>query len=314
MTEEDDRDALEQRVKQLQKNNDYLRHSIQGKTAENTNLHARVKHLEDAVAQEHKWFLQTHSAMNLLRQDADRVMTENGADDLHHELTEARRRYDDLWNKRVQWRAATRNATNRMAEATQHARDLEEVLEELRQRVTRTEEERDRLAGQAQNVVGERDGQTERIKHICERWHRGEIAAMPAVAGILAELRGSKLPEPSDWDRTKALKVEEMRAEITDLTKDLASVNTALSEAGVEIVSTHAVAVRDIVRQRNGALLDVEDWKDRETVARGAAVGIARHFRVEDRVVNAITVGDYQGVLVTLTGQYEPYADQEKTP
>lgn len=313
MTEENDREALERRAKHLRETVDRLRHALQGKAAENTNLRTRVKHLEDAVAQEHKWFVQTHSAMNLLRQDAERVMTEHGVDDLHQELTEARRRYDDLWNKRVQWRSATRNAVEKLAEARQQVRDLEEVLEQQRQRITTVEEERDALTGRAELVVDERDAQLERIKYHCELWMQGKLPALDALAGILAEHRGSKLPEPGDWERTKALKVAEMRAELTQLTRDLASVNTALNEAGIEIVSTHAVAVRDLAAQLRGAYDLVDEWKTLEAQARSGATSVAKHYGADAKVLHAISVGDYAGLLVMLTGEYASTPSEAST-
>lgn len=262
--EEIDTGKLTDRVEQLRELNDCLRQDLQGRISKANNLQTENARLQEVADRNYKWFVQTHDALNVLREDANRALTDGGVRDLHRELEELREKCQRLLSKRKEWTEFGRRCAEAKSAEAERARDLEAVVVQLNEKIERIEKERNDTAAQDQIIIETRDAQLSRIKEQCGLWNRGDLGAMAAVAGITAEMRGYPLPVPGAWDRSRAVKEAELRSAL------------------------------------RSAQESVNEWKAYEAAARGAATRIAEHFDAPPVIVRALTAGDYEGAIQTL--------------
>jgi chromosome segregation ATPase len=225
--------------------------ALQKRIAELESASASLR--EEAVRQhnradeEYRSWLRVHDAMNLLRQDAMRVMQENGVASVYRELEAARAERDRLIERRQNVRRLTRTIANAVAEMRQSLEEKDEALEDLRRKVTEVETQRDLALETAKKVIDAKDAQLIRIKEYTARWHRGELGALEAVAGIGAEFDGYPLPTAHALDRARASRAAEAASLLNEATDQLAAIEALLEAEGVGFVNTHVRQVKDYI-------------------------------------------------------------------
>lgn len=224
------------------------------------NLLIDTVRLKAVADRNYRWFVETHNALDVLREDADRALTDGGVKDLHAELTQLREDKAVLLAQRAAWRNGRRRYVEAKVAEAERARGLEAVVQQLSEKIGSVEAERAKAIDQAQAIIDDRDGQLARIREQCSLWNRGELGTMTTVAGICAEFRGHPLPEPGAWDRARAIKEAEMRSQLQEADAELDRVNAALHNAGVDFPQG-AQGVRDLARLLAGAQ---EAFEERE--------------------------------------------------
>lgn len=122
------------------------------------------------------------------------------------------------------WKDLARRAAEGKAEAAQKARDLEQALQEMRDRVTEAEKQRDAVEASASKRIKKLEESLDRIRNQARLWNRGSISAMGAIAGVLAELQGFRLEEPSAWERRQHVRIAELEALLREARKELGHV------------------------------------------------------------------------------------------
>lgn len=207
-----------------------------------------VRHHNRADEERRSW-IRTHDAMNLLREDAMRVMQERGAGALHAELEKARAEVLRLNTVLARRRAVTRRAVEETAEARQKTRDLEDTLKAMRQQVERAEQEKKDVAETAQKVVDARDAQLARITEQCRLWKRGELDTMTAIAGICGEVNGHPLPEPGTWERRKSALHAELMSQHRFMTEELAQIEALMNVEGIALDTTYAAMIEKYIER-----------------------------------------------------------------
>lgn len=122
------------------------------------------------------------------------------------------------------WRDLARRAVEGKAEATRKARDLEQALFAMKLKVTEAEMQRDNVEASASKRIKKLEESLDRIRNQARLWNRGSISAMGAIAGVLAELQGFQLEEPSAWERRQHVRIAELEALLREARKELGHV------------------------------------------------------------------------------------------
>lgn len=210
----------------------------------NASLRKQAQRQNERAAAELASWHRVHDAMNLLREDAMRVLRENGVEWLHAQLEKERTETLRLHRVLSRRRGISRRAVEKMAEAQQQVRDLEAALDEMRQQVALVEQQRDDVDKTAQKTVGELQAKLDRIGDQCRLWNRGELDTMTTIAGIAAEMNGHPLPEPGAWERAKAVRAAEILSQHREMSLQLGEIEDVLREEGFSLRGTHADLVR----------------------------------------------------------------------
>lgn len=205
----------------LRERNEYLRRRLESEKKQVHNLREETARLDTAVEEERKEFFRLHSALNVLRDDANRVMRENGAVELQKEMERWREDYHKLRAKRRVWGDLARKAVVAKAETTRELTDAAVLTQQLREAATRAEQQREDAVVNAQKVIESQRAQLDRIEEQCRLWKRGELDTMTTIAGITGEVHGYHLPEPGAWERAKAVKEAELRADLLEASDDI---------------------------------------------------------------------------------------------
>jgi hypothetical protein len=241
------------RFKLLGEHNKYLQEELRRVQLECDRRGEEAARWKSIAEEERKSWIQVHDAMNLIRQDVIDVL-DGDTYSVHRKLEAEREQNQQLLARRQQWRDHARRSTEAKAEAAQKVRDLEEVVEQLRQKVTDAEAQRDAVAELA-NAAAEQNAQREeRFKGWCERWLRGEVAGLETLAAFAAELTGHTAPEPSYLERRRAVDVARNLSLLNEATDQLKAIETLLQDAGVPLMDTHAHQVGDYIAMMNSRL------------------------------------------------------------
>lgn len=288
---------------EVQRLSDYSKHlygRLQEEQRRSSNLHDEALRWQKAAESERVSWMRTHDAMNLLREDASRVLDAHGAQPIYQELEEARERNTKLLASRARWKQLARQSAEAKALIAQHNHELQQVITELMELTNRLDKERNAAVSQAEKIVGERDAQLARFRGWCERWYKGEVGAIEVIAGITAELNGSIMAEPSEIERRRAIQHAETVSLLNEATRHLDRIVEAVSDVGIDLVSTPLAMVKDLIVLYRGQEENVNEWKALEAAARGAAMRLAQYFGADDKVSNCLTMGDYEGALTML--------------
>lgn len=290
----------ETEVERLRRRNKQLHESLRSVSAKNTGLQEACARLKELAARSEWGVVRTHRALNLLREDADRVMRENGVEDLQREMHEWRAKYMSLRGRRAEWMALARRAVTAKAEATTQTTNYAVAVEELTARIGLVEKQRDDAVATAQKVIESQQAQLNRMAEQCRLWKRGELDTMTTIAGIAGELAGHPLPEPGAWERAKAVKAAETLSALRQRDEELARVNDALKDAGISHPQG-VQGVRDLANQREGAYEQIDEWKSWEARARGATVQLLDIFGRGGTSLSAmLQAGQYDKVIELL--------------
>lgn len=117
-------------------------------------------------------------------------------------------------DRAAKWRDLARRSVRAKVVEARRTRELEAVVRELNTKVTATEQQRDDVTKNAVKVVDSLEAQMARIAEQCELWRRCDQDAMTTLGGITAEVNGHKLPEPGVWDRRRAVRDAQIRAQL----------------------------------------------------------------------------------------------------
>jgi DNA repair exonuclease SbcCD ATPase subunit len=293
--ESDTSAALAAEVERLSEYSRRLYQQLQEEQRRSERLHDEALRWQKAAEEEHRSWLRTHDAMNLLRADANRVLEEHSALPVYLELEEARERVAKLLAARARWRKLARQSAEAKSSVSQHNRELQQVITELVELTNRLDEERNAAVSQAEKIISERDVQLARFRGWCERWYKGEVGAIEVIAGITAELGGNIMSEPSEIERRKAIQHAETVSLLNESTDHLTKVVDVISAAGVDFVSTPLDMVKHLVLLYKAQEETINEWKTLEAAARGAAMQLAQRFNAGDKVINCLVTGDYEG-------------------
>lgn len=250
---------MEDSTDKIRKHNEYLRTRLREEQQQTGHLRDEVARWKRIAEKEHTSWIRTHNALNLVIQDAQQVMEKNGAAKLHRTLLEQREIYERLYAKRQQWRDLARRATEAKVAEAQRARELDELVEELRQRLVETERQRDAAVAKAGQVIADQQAKLDRIEEQCRLWKRGELDTMTAIAGITGEFTGHPLPDSGVWDRQRALRRAEVMSMLNRATDQLHQIEARLNEQGIRLVTTHDQMVADYIDRMTGRVEAAED-------------------------------------------------------
>lgn len=117
-------------------------------------------------------------------------------------------------DRAAQWRSLARRSVAAKVTQARRSRELEAVVRELNAKLTAAEKQRDDVTKNAVKVVDSLEAQVARIAEQCELWRRCDQDAMTTLGGITAEVNGHKLPEPGVWDRRRAIRDAQIRAQL----------------------------------------------------------------------------------------------------
>ena len=222
----------------------FLQQRVRALIAKNDGLLHEVDRLSRVADSNWKDFIDAHNALNLLAQDANRVLHDHGADGLRKELQTEREAHEKLKAKRKQWMQFARQSVEMKAKLAKDVRERDEVIEQLRQRLTEVAQQRDEVERSAKKVIGDLEAKLARIAEQCELWHRSELDTMTTIAGITGEMRGFPLPEPGAWERAKAVRAAEILSQHREMSLQLGTIEDLLREEGIPLETTHANMVR----------------------------------------------------------------------
>lgn len=254
----DDSDSPEQ-IRRLKDHNRYLAERLKSKTRECDNLKEEVLRWNKIAEEEHRSWIRAHDALNLVRADAHQVMQERDASSVYAKLTEERDKYARLLAQRQQWRTLARRATEAKVSEAQRARELDELVEEMRQRLVETERQRDDAIRNAEWVVRQRDLRLSRYRRWCERWYRGEIGAIEVIAGITGDLGGNPLEEPDVLEVRRATEHARTRSLLNEACGKLREIEELLRGEGVDLVTTQVRQVKDYIQMVEGRQTAAEE-------------------------------------------------------
>jgi chromosome segregation ATPase len=251
--------VVERDIDKLTEHNEYLRKRLREEQQQTENLREQAIRWQNQAENHHRSWMRLHSALNLLRQDAMEVLRTHDASYVHRELETEREKNAQLLAKRQQWRDHARRATTAKAEEAQRARELGEVVEELRKKLVEAEEQRDAAVAQAEKVVAERDAQMERYRLWCERWYKGEVGAIEVIAGITADLGGDPMPHVSEIDRRRAVENARVLSLMNAASDELCDIAKLLALEGVPFEGTVVELVKSYIALMNGRVGTVEE-------------------------------------------------------
>jgi chromosome segregation ATPase len=212
MTTENDTSDPGFRVRALTEQVRVLQGLLHSKKLECASQRADAERWKSIAEREHKHFIDSHNALNLLRQDAMAVMEKHDAVVVYRQLEAARETAERLGRKLEHRREFSRRTAREMALAREEKRDLEEVVAQLREKVANLETRLEQLAAQAQDVIDQRDAQIRRFRTWCEKWLRGEVGAMETLAALACELNTDLVQEPTVLERRRAVEHAELVA------------------------------------------------------------------------------------------------------
>lgn len=230
-----------------------------------TNVQLRIKNeslLNEAqrwqknAAEEHRSWVRVHDAMNLLREDAQRVLDEHGATPVHRELQETREKLDKLAEKWSRVRQFARQTVETKARIAQANRDLDEALQGMKERCIELEKQRDELAAQAEKVVAERDRQIATIKEWCERYSKGEFSPMEILAAIHHVADADVMIAPTVLERRRAAEHMHVLMLMNEATDQLTLIEIMLHDEGIPNTESQLQQVRDLLARRKAAEAD----------------------------------------------------------
>lgn len=250
---------MEDGTDKIRKHNEYLRTRLREEQQQTGHLREEAARWKRIAEKEHKSWIRAHNALNLVVQDAQQVMEKNGAAKLHRTLLEQREIYERLCAKRQQWRDLARRATEAKVAEAQRARELDELVEELRQRLVETERQRDATVAKAEQVIADQKAKLNRIEDQCRLWKRGELDTMTTIAGITGEFTGHPLPDAGVWDRKQAVRHAETISLLNEAEDQLRKIETLLNAQGVELRIDHAQMVADFIDRTTGRVEAAED-------------------------------------------------------
>lgn len=227
--------------------NKWLIRRLQGAIQENCNLKEEVARQRNRADEEQRAWHRVHDAMNVLRTDALRVLREHGAQTVYQELEREREAHQKLNARRQIWRAVARSAVEAKAEEARKVRDLEAALDAMRELASAAEAKIEQVGNQAQEVINQRDDQICRIQEWTGRWHKGEMGALEAIAGVLAELGGFPLPSANALERHKETRYAQATSLMNEAADRLSAIECLLEDEGVGIVSSQVQQVKDYI-------------------------------------------------------------------
>lgn len=239
-------------LESLRRHNKHLRERLQTTQQRADRLLAEAQRWRKVAEEERASWMKTHSALNLVVADAQRVMAENGVEGVYARLGEEREKNAQLRTKVEQARKIRRQAVEALSVARQETRDRDAVIEEMRKRLVETERQRDAAVEKAEQVIADQKARLDRIEDQCRLWKRGELDTMTAIAGITGEFTGHPLPEPGVWDRQRALRRAEVMSMLNEATDQLRGIEILLEGEGVGFVNTHVKQVKDYIELMKG--------------------------------------------------------------
>lgn len=202
-TEEENREALSERI-------EYLRAKLQEVRSENTSLREQAIRQSKRADEEFRSWIRTHDAMNLLREDAMRVLEEGGARALHAELEAVRAERDKVLARQAQYRKIARDATQAKALVVAELNEAHQVIESMRQHIESAEANATAAANSAQHIIEQRDAVLQHMTEIATSWYKGEKAALNAL-GEMHVLLGAGRPVASAIERQRAVHDAQLR-------------------------------------------------------------------------------------------------------
>lgn len=252
MTEEnkpESGETLRVRAELQEKTIRYLQKTVQKK---NHALHA----LRDEVVRQHQSACNSEEkatdaqrVVETLRTDMRRLLEAHDAAPLYRELARLRRDYKELRATRAVWQGITRKAVEAKAYEAERARDLEEVVSGLREKVTEVERQRDDVNSSAEEATQALVASRGRIADQCGRWRRGVLDSMTALAAITAEMYGYPMPEPGSWEREQEIKSAKLRSQVKILEEKVSETDTDERRA-----RSFAMQLLDLFGKGGGAL------------------------------------------------------------
>jgi hypothetical protein len=266
---------------------------------ENASLREEAVRHHDRADEEQRSWQRVHDAMNLLREDAMQLMERRDAFSVYSKLEKERCTSARLQQMLTRRRQICRDLAQKMAAVREGHREIEAVVEELRQKVTLVEQQRDDVDATAQKTIGELQAKLDRIAEQYRLWHRGELDTMSAIAGIGGELSGYKLPEPGVWERAKAARAAELLARHREMSEQLAQIEAILTDAGIDPNQPYVEMLRAYMDRCDA---DKNEWRTLESDARGFAMALLSHFGRGGGALSALTqAGRYTQVIAQLS-------------
>jgi rubrerythrin len=221
--------------------------------------HQHIKGLREEVNRWRKATEMTTAALvdanDLLHKtlgDLERIIQSNGVKWLHDELAASRAEVARLRSRRQSWNDLARRATDAKAAEAQRARELDAVVEQLKQKLVEVERHRDQVTANAEVVVAQHQQRNERFRAWCERWYKGEVGAMEVIAGIATELGGNMMEHPSELDRRRAVEHARTLSLMNEATDHLSAIVRLLAVEGVPFRGTALEMVKDYIDRVNG--------------------------------------------------------------
>lgn len=208
-----------------------------------------IRQSERADTERASWF-RVHSAMNVLRDDAMRVMQEHDATFLYEQLNEMREERDRLLAKLRQFRGVSRRWYGSAVKLRRRLADQEEALEVMRRMVSEVEEQRDRITETSVQLVADKDARLKRIAEVVSCWHKGTIGALAVVATLVAEFDGYPAPSANDLERHRAVEFARSMALLKEAATQLQLIEMALAGAGIPFDGTHIAQVKELLRRQ----------------------------------------------------------------
>jgi hypothetical protein len=165
----------------------------------------------------------------------------------------------EIAGRQQKFRLLARRAVEEMAAARQQVRDLDLVVEQLRQKVTAVEQQRDDAVKRAEESAAAATARVERFQGWCDRWLRGEVGAFELAAVFAADLSGYTAPQPSFLERRRAVDVAKNLSLLNEAADQLQAIETLLEDVGVPLKGTHAQQVGDYIDMMNKKLSSTKE-------------------------------------------------------
>jgi chromosome segregation ATPase len=249
-SEKESYEALAERADKQEKRIEALLARVRELGPANVSLRAEaIRQSKRADEERASWF-RVHSAMNVLRDDAMRVMRENDATSVYEQLNEVREERDRLLAKLWRFRGVSHRWHGSAAKLRRQLADQEEALEGMRRKVSEAEEQRDSVAKAAGVLVADKDARLRRIEEVASFWRKGKIAALDVVAMIVAEFEDHPAPSANDLERHRAVEFARCMALLKEAASQLQLIEMTLAGAGFPFEGTHIAQVKAMLRQK----------------------------------------------------------------
>jgi RecA/RadA recombinase len=238
----------EERIRRLEEHNKHLRERLAEEQRTSEACRDEAVRWQGVAEGEHRSRLRAKEEHEMFRRSAMAAISENGTMVIHQENQALYARVHAMQTGADRRSTLTRRAVEEMAAARQEKRDLEAVVEQLKEKVTKVERQRDDVEATARKTI---EGLTKKIDRIADQtrlWNRGELDAMTAVAGIAAEMNGYPLPEPGAWERAKAQRAAEILSQHREMSEQLGTIQDLLEEAGFAAIVGPVKQVRYALR------------------------------------------------------------------